>query len=73
MAAEMMFGARVERRAATAADRPLSAMVAEHVMPAAVEMDQVSEAEAAAPVGAVEGLGYLVAQHAEVVLGGQEG
>lgn len=77
MMAEAMFGTRAERRAAQPADRPLSAMVADYAMPAAVEIDQVDGTGTPEmqllPVGAAQGLGELVAANAEMTLGGQEG
>lgn len=73
MAAEMMYGTRVERQAAAPADRPLSAMVAERAMPVAHAMDAEAADMSAVPVGAAQGLGELIAEHAEMTLGGQEG
>lgn len=74
---ELLHGTAQERRARVPVQRPLSAAVAAHTMPAAVEVVPTQADEATemppAPVGAAQGIGELVAARAEMVLGGQEG
>lgn len=71
-----LYGTRLEARGGAPAQRPLSAEVAAFAMPATVETEQpaaVTPEMQLLPVGTAQGLGELVAAHAEMTLGGQEG
>lgn len=70
---EMLYGTRAAHRTGTPADRLLSATVADLALPVTVVIEPTHTPETNTPMGSAAGIGRLVAQHAEMMLGGQEG